>query len=439
MSKSIGRRATVNRTGNKSSGKVKAQQLVSERVFVAPAARGAVALQFPGLSISNGSKGVAVGVYLRTEEGKTTTFEATVEARGPDGKWNEVETVTWTVKDSWAIHGLFISGKRPIRGLRLRLRASGSRPGLSIWGYAAGPYGDLAPAVEKDIRAVDPEVVEEKLAQVLALIRKARFRYLETAYLQHAPNKLEGVTWAKLSSETVTCKYCSLCERLLPVTSFHSHSMFKSGYQLECKACKNCNINAKLNYKRTKQQLLESSLIRRELEYMAEENKFLREHPTFVRELFAKFKNRCFNCGTEVDRTTGCVDHTRPMVGLWPLDEHATLLCAQCNNEKHDKFPIEFYRDRDKLRELSKITGLPIADVMARKMNQRLLRQVLQDVPEWYEALKGYAATHEDFEKVEGIPDKSFRAVARRTKELEGIDLYAQYEKQAGRPFPGKR
>ena len=47
--------------------------------------------------------------------------------------------------------------------------------------------------------------------------------------------------------------------------------------------------------------------------------------------------------------------------------------------------------------------------------------------------------TKKDLQKVRSIPDRSFRAVARRAQELEGIDLYALYEAQARLPFPGKR
>lgn len=435
--KSIGRRATVNRTGNKSSGKVKAQQLVTEHAFVIPPSR--TTLEFPPIALPRAADQVGIGLYLKTEPGKTISLEVTAETRAASGKWVVVAQATWVVKDVWTIHGFFITDKSPITAVRLRATSSaGARP-LFAWGYAAGPCEDLAPKVEKDIRLVDPEVAEERLAYILELIRKGRFKYLETAYLDHAGGTLDGMTGVVRSQEPIICKCCSLCERLLPVVSFHSHSMFPSGYQLECKACKNCNINPKLNYKRTKQQLLESTLIRRELEYFAEENKFLREHPNFLKELFAKFKNRCFNCGAPVDRTSGHVDHTRPLVGLWPLDEHATVLCSHCNNEKHDKYPIEFYRDPEKRKELARITGLTLKDVEAKRMNSMVLARIIKNVPKWYAELKSYAASHEDFKKVVGVPDKSFRAVARRAKELENVDLYELYKKQAGKPFPGNR
>lgn len=439
MTKSIGRRRTINRTGNKSSGKVKAQQLVEESTFVVRASTSAVRLTFPTLTIEKPSKSIASGVYLRTKSGKTLNLRAGIEVQLPNGEWQEGATAEWTIKDGWGIHGFFLATDTPVGKVRLRLTGPSLSAELLIWGYAAGTFRDLVPAVEKDIRANDPKVNEERLAQILALIRKQRFKYFETAYLAHAPNTLTGMAQAAPSKEVVTCKYCSLCERLLPVVSFHSHSMFSSGYQLECKACKNCNINMKLNYKRTKQQLLESSLIRRELEYLAQENVFIREHPDFIRGLYDKFENKCFNCGAEVTRTTGHVDHTRPLVALWPLDEHASILCTICNNEKHDKFPIEFYRDAAKRRALSAITGLPLADLEAKRMNMAVLRGVIEDVPGWYGVLKESAAAHADTRKVKSIPDRSFRAVARRAKELENIDLYELYKKQARRPFPGKR
>lgn len=439
MSKSIGRRATVNRTGNKSTGKVKAQQLVEERSFVVRAQSPAPKLTFPPLAIAKPSRSVAVGLYLKTKSGRTLALEAIAEAQLGSGQWQAIGKETWTVKDAWAVHGFFLTLDSAASAVRIRLVAATLPSDLYVWGYAAGVFSDLAPRVEKDIRANDPEVDEARLAQILELIRKQRFKYFETAYVAHAPNALAGLAAAEPSNEAVKCKYCSLCERLLPVVSFHSHSMFPSGYQLECKACKNCNINPKLNYKRTKQQLLESSLIRRELEYLAQENVFIREHPDFISGLYAKFDNKCFNCGADVTRRTGHVDHTRPLVALWPLDEHATILCTDCNNAKHDKFPIEYYRDSSKRRKLAAMTGLPLAAVEARRMNPTVLRQITSDVPRWYRELKASAAAHEDTKKVTDIPDRSFRAVARRAQELEGIDLYELYRQQAGRPFPGKR
>lgn len=155
--------------------------------------------------------------------------------------------------------------------------------------------------------------------------------------------------------------------------------------------------------------------------------------------MFAKFQHRCFNCSKSVTRKTGHIDHTRPLVALWPLDRHASILCTSCNNAKHDSFPIDFYRDPAKRKALAAITGLSLAEVEARRMNMAVLRRITRDVPAWYQLLKKSAAAHIDTRKVKSIPDRSFRAVARRALEFEGIDLYKLYTKQTGRPFPGRR
>jgi len=409
-----------------------------EDAFIVIAAGTAPALSLPPVALPSPSGSVAIGLYIKTSPGRAGSLQVALALRYNTGEWVRLEPVTWKVADEWAIYGRCVQAERPVTEALLEITGAEPNTALFLWGYSAGAFRDLAPDVERDIRDNDPDVDEELLQRILRNVREQRFEYFESAELRHDNSALASLGLAP-SSGAVTCKSCSLCERLLPIVSFHRHARFASGYQQECRACKNCNINPKLNYRRTKQQLLESALIRRELECLASENLFLRSHPNFIEELFERFGNQCFNCNTVVNRTTGHVDHTRPLVALWPLDEHATLLCTRCNNEKHDKFPVEFYRDPEKRRMLAAITGLSLAEVEAVRMNPTVLAKVTRDVGGWYEELQASAAGHEDVEKVRSIPDRSFRAVARRASELEGIDLYALYEAQEGVAFPGER
>jgi hypothetical protein len=102
------------------------------------------------------------------------------------------------------------------------------------------------------------------------------------------------------------------------------------------------------------------------------------------------------------------LDHTRPLAYLWPIDEHATCLCAEHNNYKKDKFPIDIYTE-EQLIELSKVCGLPIDDLKARRLNARELERILQDLPRF---------------ALEWDP-RHFAATARKIHELRpDIDIY---------------
>lgn len=59
------------------------------------------------------------------------------------------------------------------------------------------------------------------------------------------------------------------------------------------------------------------------------------------------------------------LDHTLPVSWLWPLStENATLLCRECNGEKADQWPDQFYTS-DQLARLSTITGIPLETLRA--------------------------------------------------------------------------
>ena len=150
-------------------------------------------------------------------------------------------------------------------------------------------------------------------------------------------------------------KYCRLCEQMQPLENFHRHKSnrgsFRSGRQLECRTCKNTLINPHLNPLRTRDQHREASERRRLHGLLADEQKV--KYDT----IYERFEGKCFNCRKRVSKKEGKLDHTLPAKFLWPLQNGPTLLCSKCNNEKHDKWPSEYYRE-EKLRKLSVVTGI---------------------------------------------------------------------------------
>ncbi len=155
-------------------------------------------------------------------------------------------------------------------------------------------------------------------------------------------------------------KYCRICEWLQPIDYFHKHKPtskgFRSGRQLECAVCKNTKINPFLNPLRTADQHCESSQRRRLYGLLAGEEKIN------SLKIYGIFEGKCFNCGKPLKQTTKGengfrMDHTLPAKYFWPLSTGPTILCAKCNNEKHEKWPSEYYKEK-KIRELSVLTGI---------------------------------------------------------------------------------
>jgi 5-methylcytosine-specific restriction endonuclease McrA len=76
---------------------------------------------------------------------------------------------------------------------------------------------------------------------------------------------------------------------------------------------------------------------------------------TFTRSLFG---HRCFNCKTDQKLQ---IDHHYPLSSGFALTvDNAVLLCAFCNNSKHNKMPEEFY-PKDKLQLLEYLLALATA------------------------------------------------------------------------------
>ena len=156
--------------------------------------------------------------------------------------------------------------------------------------------------------------------------------------------------------EAQRLKYCLLCYARKPLELFDVHSVRQSGRQGECRLCK-AIYNGIKNQSRITDQHREAAERRRLYKRLAGEVGRIDS-----RAIFDKFGGRCFNCGRTLHYTaTGQkdfnLDHTLPARLLWPLStDNATLLCATCNNGKHDRWPSAFY-GTPKLRTLARLTG----------------------------------------------------------------------------------
>jgi len=97
------------------------------------------------------------------------------------------------------------------------------------------------------------------------------------------------------------------------------------------------------------------------------------------------------------------------MAYLWPIDEHATCLCADCNNHKKDRFPVDVYSGEE-LKRLSAITGLSFEDLSKKEINQAELDRILGD-------MSAFAKQWDP---------RMFNATARKIRELRpDVDLFA--------------
>jgi hypothetical protein len=269
----------------------------------------------------------------------------------------------------------------------------------------------------------------------------------ELFYLTHdsptcggTSNSLKNLV-VKQSDRATPGKKCSQCQRYLPVdprleayrkanntvkraprsmvVAFHGHRSKKSGYQNECRGCKNFEINGHFNIIRTPDQFHESSTLTRERKLLLRESEILKEFKeryskkglrSFVWERFGR---RCFKCGCKVTLKNYQMDHTRPLAYLWPLDEHATCLCQPCNNSKKDAFPVDFYSP-DELQKLSRIIGLSLTELQMRSVNQTELSRIRADLVSF----------------VDSWDPRLFKSIADRVKEHHpDIELFAELKK----------
>lgn len=209
-------------------------------------------------------------------------------------------------------------------------------------------------------------------------------------------------------AEALEFKYCLLCNAMKPAVLFSPHARRKeSGRQGECKLCKT-KYNAIKNPTRIPDQHREAAQRRKLFKTLSAEGEKIDSQ-----KVFERFGGECFKCGKPLVRKKGGyhLDHTLPVKYLWPLTtDTATLLCDQCNNAKHDRWPSEFYSDRE-MRRLARLTGFPYALLAGCAcVNDQAVDEVLKDADGFIEEWIRYP---EDIKKVRGL-------ILQHT----GIDLY---------------
>lgn len=311
---------------------------------------------------------------------------------------------------SWNRIGLAVES-RNARSVELTLRWKGAAD-LDVWGLA----GD---------RVFLPKLLGSSSVTVEDLnqshLAPETYYFAHDAALSLDIDETRSTRLATIPGERIALKKCSYCGRLLPVNprrlgtlAFHKHNAKKTRHQNECRACKKWRINDTFNPMRTVDQLHESSLITRERKMFLREPEILqrfkdRTGAGLKTMVWERFGRRCFYCDKPLDLEEVELDHTRPLAYLWPIDEHATCLCAEHNNQKREKFPVDFYSE-EQLRKLARVSRLPLARLRERKLNEQELRRIIGSL--------GIFATEWD--------PRHFAATARKVAELRPeIDLFA--------------
>jgi hypothetical protein len=125
------------------------------------------------------------------------------------------------------------------------------------------------------------------------------------------------------------------------------------------------------------------------------------------------------------------LDHTRPLALLWPLDGTATALCGDCNSEKRDRSPVDFYTPEE-LDDLSKITGIAVKELRNPTPNMAAIH-LLQARLDWFfdEFLRKSEMLEERDGKVTG--ELLVKAIQKALNKCEGgapFNLQLEYEKR---------
>lgn len=196
-------------------------------------------------------------------------------------------------------------------------------------------------SIENIVKFLESKIEQPK-EEIEAVLGEVGFNFDQAAsdYLIHFFNVKEKY------------KYCSICETLKPFHEFHSHKRTVTQRQHECSTCKNRIINSILNPLRTAEQLREGSEGRRLLFITLGKEKKINKT-----DLLDKFEGVCFKCRKPITPETMRLDHTLPAKLLWPLSYGPTPLCAECNGDKAENWPSQFYSSQE-LRRLSALTGI---------------------------------------------------------------------------------
>ena len=283
---------------------------------------------------------------------------------------------------------------------------------LDVWGLTAGP-------IRLPSGVADGNLYSRDLIQTHLVPETFYFQHDAALDLSISP---DSTPFHTEQGSSIAKKKCSYCGRWLPLDperpgalSFHKHNAKRTKHQNECRACKKWRINDAFNPIRTPDQHHESSLITRERRIFLRDPEILqtiklRTGAGLKAQVWERFGQRCFYCDRPLTLEEVQLDHTRPLAYLWPIDEHATCLCAEHNNAKSDKFPVDFYTETQ-LKDLSKICELPLSELRKKSVNPEELERILADLPSF---AKQWDPRH-------------FAATARKISEIElGIDLFAK-------------
>jgi hypothetical protein len=279
--------------------------------------------------------------------------------------------------------------------------------------------------------------------------------------LVDASNELNGLSFSNHCISQAPCthqlfssyrvlenKCNTLPEEIRRIGRFESNLFSKSslvgvqtyyGYQLECRACKKFFVNAPLNPMRNTSQHREDSLRRRALEVLVDtvlerpwiyhSFRLSNEGREFDKHIWERFDRKCFNCSKLLPSPSEmALDHTMPLVYLWPLDETATCLCATCNSKKSDSFPVDFY-DKNQRERLSGITGIDMDTLNSRKVNSRAVDALRTKVLWFFDDFLGYPEYQEinEGKKAADLIYKSVKAAL--STNGSRVDLVEEYRR----------
>lgn len=394
------RRETTRRSGFKASGHATGGQFSRRPVEVAMIPPGESLCVTFSIPEPPDDSFVAFGGFFRAPEDGIR-----VSIRNPNSKKNQLSVHPYP---NWSKFG---SAWRHVEGLSeveiLFESQSTEVAALELYGLGCGIIGhdyleQARPALLKNLHNIAPEIC-----------------------FYEVPGEIEyeGAEPFEANGEGIPTKTCNRCARFLPINTqneratlcFSNHCIARApcvhstfgklrsedeagapvvqlhyGFQLECRFCKKFAVNGALNPQRSAAQMKEDSQRRRYFELLLMElqgeSPQLSYRQRFGSELsddiWEKFAGRCFKCKKKLPSKKGMhLDHTRPLALLWPLDETATALCAECNSAKRDRAPSEFY-SAPEIEELSNITGLSVAELNNPGPNEEAINKIM-DREEW--------------------------------------------------------
>ena len=167
-------------------------------------------------------------------------------------------------------------------------------------------------------------------------------------------------------------KTCTKCGLEKDLSDYYRNSRQPDGYRSDCKTChtsvvrryqataygkviaklsdkkrtgsikrKLSHNRAGIKYKKTdkgRRTTLKASIRRRDLSKGFD----IRLTAENINEIYSRFNNQCFNCGSKNNLT---IDHHKPLSGGFGLSiDNAVILCNPCNASKCDRMPQEFYK-----------------------------------------------------------------------------------------------